>query len=143
LRESCSKESLRARFRHLSKRPTHESAARFCVLDYDRELAIVAERGEGDQRQLVGVAQLLADPNHDTAEFAVLVTDTWQGQGLGLKLTEFCLTIANQWGIRRIVGQTTADNPRMQSIFAQFGFQASEPRTDDLTTFVRELDSAS
>ena len=140
LRESCSPETLRARFRHLSKAPTHESAARFCVLDYDRELAIVAERPEGTERPFVGVAQLLADANHDTAEFAVLVTDAWQGRGLGQTLTEFCLTIAAQWGIRRLVGETTPDNPRMRSIFAQFGFRAAEPTTADVTTFLRDLD---
>jgi acetyltransferase len=139
LRESCSSETLRARFRHLSKRPTHESAARFCLLDYDRELAIVAERAAGDQRELVGVAQLLADANHDTAEFAVLVSDTWQGRGLGQTLTEFCLTVAAQWGIHRLVGETTPDNPRMRSIFTQLGFQAVEPTTGDVTTFLRDV----
>ena len=122
MRDACSPETLRARFRHLSKRPTHESAARFCVLDYDRELAIVAEVVVNGTRQWAGVAQLFADANHEAAEYAVLVADAWQGQGLGQKITEFCVAIAAQWGVHQIVGETSADNSRMQAIFAQFGF---------------------
>lgn len=116
---SCSPETLHARFRYLFKQPTHEVATRFCVLDYDRELAIVADSGG----RLIGVGRLSADANHQSAEFALLVVDAWQNQGLGLKLTDYCLEIAGRWGVKRIFAETTPDNARMISIFEQRGFR--------------------
>jgi acetyltransferase len=119
----CSAETLHARFRYLFKSPSHQIATRYCVLDYDRELAIMAEIEEQGARQFIGVARLAADANHETAEFAILVADAWQNQGLGLKLTDHMLEIAKGWGVRRIVAETTIDNPRMVAIFEQRGFR--------------------
>ena len=47
---NCSKESIRSRFSSLIKQTTHEMASRYCFIDYDRELAIVAEVEEAGQR---------------------------------------------------------------------------------------------
>jgi len=120
---SCSPETLHARFHYLFKQPTHEMAVRFCFLDYDRELAIMAEIEDAGQRQFIGVGRLAADANHETAEIALLVADAWQNVGLGLKLTDHCLAIARTWGIRRVTASTSLDNPRMISIFEQRGFR--------------------
>jgi acetyltransferase len=116
---NCSPETLHARFRSFFKEPTHDVATRFCVLDYDRELAIVAETADGS---LIGVGRLVSDANHVSAEFALLVVDAWQNKGLGLKLTDYCLKVATNWGVKRVVAETTLDNGRMLSIFEQFGF---------------------
>lgn len=120
---SCSPETLHARFRYLFKQPTHVMAARYCFLDYDRELAIMAEIEDDGRRRFIGVGRLVADANHETAEFAVLVADAWQNSGLGLKLMTVCLEIARAWGVRRIVAETALDNSRMISIFEQHGFR--------------------
>jgi acetyltransferase len=122
LLESTSNESLLQRFRQLVRR-SHELAARFCFIDYDREIAIVAEVSQGGKRELVGVGRLVADPDHRTAEYAVLVTDRWQGRGLGALLTEYCLDLAPAWGVKEIVAYTTGVNTRALSIFRKLGFQ--------------------
>jgi acetyltransferase len=116
----CSPETLHARFRAFFKEPTHEIATRYCVLDYDRELAIMAEVDGG---AFIGVGRLIADANHESAEFALLVVDACQNKGLGLRLTAYCLKVAAQWGVRRIVAETDLDNARMISIFEQVGFR--------------------
>jgi acetyltransferase len=121
------------------KQPTHDMAARFCFLDYDRELAIVAEIDEAGRRQFIGVGRLVADPNHETAEYAVLVADAWQNSGLGLKLTDCCLEVARAWGIRRIVAETLLDNPRMISIFEQRGFRLDQNLKDGVVTVEMSL----
>ena len=79
----CSKESIRSRFSSLIKQFTHEMAARYCFIDYDREIAIVAEIEEDGHRKLAGVGRLVADANHEVAEYAILVGDKWQNQGFG------------------------------------------------------------
>ena len=106
----CSERSLWQRFRYTFKETTHEMATRFCFIDYDREMAIVAEIGDGGARQLIGVGRLAADADHRHAEYAVLVADAWQGRGLGNLLTDYCLEICRTWGIDRVTAETTADN---------------------------------
>ncbi len=119
---SCSRESIWARFRYSFHETTHEMATRFCFLDYDRELAIVAEVEQGGKRKLAAVARLVADVDHERAEYAVLVGDHWQSHGLGGLLTDYCLEIAREWQLRRVTAETSPDNTRMLAIFRDRGF---------------------
>lgn len=122
LLRSCSPETIRSRFRLSLSEPTHEMAARYCFIDYDRELALVAEGvGEGDH-PLMGIGRLVSDPDHRTAEFAVLVADDWQGRGLGLLLTRTCVDVARTWGVRRLSAETDSGNLRMVSSFRESGW---------------------
>jgi acetyltransferase len=138
---ACSAETLHARFRYLFKKPTHEMASRYCFLDYDREIAIMAELEQGGKRRFIGVGRLVADANHDTAEYAVLVADAWQNRGLGLVLTDYCLEIARTWGIRRIVAETTLDNSRMISIFEERGFRVNKNLEDRVVLVDKTLET--
>jgi len=119
----CSAATLYQRFRYLFKEATHEMASRFCFVDYDREIALVAEVQSPNGRQLIGVGRLVADPDHETAEYAVLIADAWQGRGLGKLLTERCLDIAEQWDLRSVYGETATDNVRMIQLFRSHGFE--------------------
>ena len=119
----CSKESLYMRFRYAFHWHTHEVATRYCFNDYDREIAIVAEQENGGKRRLIGVGRLIADPDRETAEFAILIADYWQNHGLGGVITDFCMQIAREWGLKKIFAQTTTDNPRMISVFRKRGFE--------------------
>lgn len=122
---SCSRESIYMRFRYFFQWATHEVASRYCYIDYDREIAIVAEVQEEGRRRLVGVGRLVADPAQETVEYAVLISDAWQNRDLGNLLTDVCLEIAQRWGLARIVAQTTTDNPRMIAVFEKRGFKVS------------------
>jgi acetyltransferase len=101
---------------------SHEMAARYCFIDYDRELAIVAEVDQDGKRELAGVVHLVCDADHVQAEYAVLVTDAWQGHGLGTQLTKYCLEIAASWGLDRVIGETEKHNHRMLATFRRYGF---------------------
>jgi acetyltransferase len=122
---ACSPETIRSRFRYLFSKTTHAMAARFCFIDYDREMAIVAEVKDGDETKLAGVGRLVADADHDTAEFAVLVADRWQGQGIGSLLSEYCLEMARSWGIKKVVAETDWQNHRMLATFRKLGFSVA------------------
>ena len=120
--DACSEESIRMRFRSLLKH-THEMATRYCFIDYDRELAIVAElEAQDGTRKLLGVGRLVADPDHKNAEYAVLVADPWQRRGLSDMLTDYCLEIAKSWGIPMVRAETTPDNARMIAVLKKHGF---------------------
>lgn len=135
---ACSDESIHSRFRFLVRKPTHTMASRFCFNDYDREMAIVAELEEDGQRKLIGIGRLVADPDHETAEYAALVADPWQGNGLGTMLTDYCAEIALSWGLKRIVAETDWDNKRMLATFRRSGFEVTE-RSDGVVYVERVL----
>jgi acetyltransferase len=116
----------------LFKESTHEMATRFCFIDYDRSIAIVAEIERDGQRELIGVGRLEADANHHEAEYAVLVADAWQGRGLGKLLTDYCLEICRHWGVGRVYAETTSDNLRMQQILARRHFKRKEYAANEL-----------
>jgi acetyltransferase len=120
---SCSKESIYSRFRYNFHYDSHEIATQFCFIDYAREIAIVAEVMENGQKKLIGVGRLIADLDHETVEYAVLISDKWQKKELGTLLTEYCVEIARQWNLKRIAAETTKDNQPMISVFKKLGFQ--------------------
>lgn len=129
---SCSTQSLWFRFSYLFKQTTHEMAARYCFVDYDREIGIVAEVEEEGERKLIAVGRLVADMNHETAEYAVIVVDRWHGHGLGGLLTDYCLDVARRWGVKRVVAETSKDNARMLATFRNRGFEMNEDAEEDV-----------
>jgi acetyltransferase len=136
---SCSKESIRFRFSSLIKQTTHEMASRYCYIDYDREIAIVAEVEEEDRRKLIGVGRLVADANHEEAEYAVLIADRWQGRGIGGMLTDYCVEVAKRWGVKRVVAETSKDNTRMVTTFQNRGFNINDEQEEDVVLVRKEL----
>ena len=120
---SCSKESIYHRFRYDFYFDSHEIASQFCFIDYDREIAIVAEVEEEGRKKLIGVGRLIADPDVEMMEYAVLITDSWQKKELGFTLTNYCLEIAKSRGIKKLAAETTKDNKPMISVFRKLNFK--------------------
>ncbi len=135
----CSKESLYSRFRYFFHWETHEVATRYCYIDYDREVAIVAEILEEGKKHLVGVGRLIADPDHETVEYAILIIDAWQHKDLGNMITDFCLEIARKWNLKKITAQTTTDNQRMISVFQKRGFEIIINNQDSTVEVIKSL----
>lgn len=118
----CSTESIYRRFHSFFPSPSPRVAERFCRIDSDKQIAIVAESGTEKNGRLVGVARLVDESDRTTAEFAVLVADAWQDKGLGTILTDCCLKIAGERGTTRIVAQVQGDNTPMLRVLSKFGF---------------------
>ncbi len=129
---ACTVETIRNRFRCLFQGMTHESASRFCGIDYDREVAIVAEVIENGQRELAGVASLVANTEHTEAEFAILVSDCWQAHGLGTILMDYSMIVCKSWGIQSLIAETSPCNHRMIGMFQRRGFRIDSVARDDV-----------
>jgi len=136
---SCSTQSLWFRFSYLFKQTTHEMATRYCFIDYDREIGIVAEVEENGERKLIGVGRLVADVDHETAEYAVIVVDRWHGHGLGGVLTDYCIEVAKRWGVKRIVAETSKENARMIATFRNRGFALNDEQEKDVVLVSKDL----
>ena len=116
-----SPESSRFRFFHIIKEITHEMLSRFCNIDYDREMAIIAEYTANGRRRNVGVSRLIVAPGQ-TGEFAVVVADDFQNNGLGLKLCDMLIGIGQEKGLKNIYGIVLSGNRKMISLARKLGF---------------------
>jgi acetyltransferase len=89
-----------------------------CFIDYDREMALVAERAS----EIVAVARLIRLRGSRDAEFALLVSDVLQGQGLGHALLSRLFEVGRDWGLERIVAEILPDNAAMRRVCKELGF---------------------
>jgi acetyltransferase len=133
-----SEETMRTRFFSPIKEITHEMLVRFCNIDYEREMAIVAEIREGQKRKIVGIGRLIAEPPFDAAEFAVLVHDDYQGKGLGYKLVDVLIGIAHDKDLEKMYGTVLSENEKMLAVCRKLGFQAKR-LPDGISEVVLEL----
>jgi acetyltransferase len=129
---SLSEASLRGRFFQVIKKIPHEMLVRFCNIDYDREIAMVAEFRENHHRKLIGIGRLIIDPDFRNSEFAVVVHDDYQRSGLGYKLIDALIGIAQEKGLEHIHGDVLTDNKRMLRVCEKLGFVA-EGMPDGIT----------
>jgi len=141
--ESLSDRSVYLRFLHpmlLSQRVAHERLARICFNDYDRELALVAERKNPatGEREIIAVGRLSKTRGADEARFSMLISDAYQGRGLGSELLRNLLSVARQEKLRRITAAITSDNVAMQSVARKLGFRL-EAREGSMMTAVIDL----
>ncbi|MGF1473327.1 MAG: bifunctional acetate--CoA ligase family protein/GNAT family N-acetyltransferase [Rubrobacteraceae bacterium] len=134
--ESLSDESIYMRYFHmmnLNRRTAHERLTRICFIDYDREMALVAEREnpETGERQILGVARLSRPGGaQDEAEFSLLVSDDFQRQGLGTTLLGRLLEVGREEGLRRITADILYGNRPMQRVSRKLGFDLKLDRQE-------------
>jgi acetyltransferase len=114
--------TIRMRFFGMVKVLSRETLLRLCHLDYDREMALVAERREGGAVRLLGVARYHLDPAAGAAEFAVVVEDAYQGKGLGRHLLERLIAVARERGVKVLVGLVLAENLPLLKLARALGF---------------------
>jgi acetyltransferase len=117
-----SQESLHFRLFQTIVEPAHEYSVRYCNIDYDRELAIVAEIEEEGKRKLLGVVRLNLDPSEKTGEISFIVTDTWQGRGLGSKMVDYMIEISKDKKLDTINAIMLPDNYRAIKLLREMGF---------------------
>jgi len=108
----------------LSTRVEHERLVRICFGSYDRGFALVADRRnpETGQHEVLGVGRFSAI-NRGEAEAAVLVSDKWQGRGLGTELLAGVARVAREEKFRKLSGEILRDNLATQAIFKKVGFK--------------------
>jgi acetyltransferase len=120
--KSLSIETMRFRFFNIIKEMSHDTLSRYCNLDYDREIAVVAELQESN-KPIIGAVRLIIEPGGKSGEFAVLVGDKWQGLGLGSKLMDLLAEMGRDLRVDKIYGYVSANNYRMLQLCKKKGFK--------------------
>ncbi|HEX7516649.1 MAG TPA: bifunctional acetate--CoA ligase family protein/GNAT family N-acetyltransferase [Chthoniobacterales bacterium] len=107
----------------LEQRTVHERLTRMCFIDYDREIALVADRTRSDgQHEILGIGRLIKAHGRDEAEFTLLIADQWQGKGLGTQLLRLLVQIGRNENLRRITGRILRENVTMKRVSEEIGF---------------------
>jgi len=119
---NLSPESSRYRFFYILRDITHEMLTRFCNIDYEREMAIIAEYTANNKRRNVGVGRLIISPGGDTGEFAIVIADDFQRNGLGLKISDILIGIAREKGLSSIYAIVLNENRGMLNLAKKLGF---------------------
>ena len=107
----------------LERRIMHERLRRVCFIDYDREIALVADLKKHDStHEILGVARLIKEHGENEAEFAVLISDPWQGKGFGSELLKLLVQVGRKEGLCRIIGRISPENTTMKTLSEEAGF---------------------
>jgi acetyltransferase len=126
--ETLSERSVYFRYFHpirLNARVAHERLTRMCFIDYSREMALVVVRTdrEAHREDLLGVGRLIRVHGTRDAEFAILISDQWQGHGIGTELLARLVQIGREEKLERIVADILPDNTEMQRVCEKIGFK--------------------
>ena len=127
-----------------ARRPSLEELRRFTDIDHERELALIATTPVQGRERQIGVARYVKEESSpDDAEFAIVLSDDWQGRGLGTRLLRSLVVAARNHGVRRLVGTTLSVNSGMLALARKLGFKlVSEPRSASITNLTLELNLA-
>lgn len=123
-----SEQTMRFRFFQVIRDMSHETLTRYCNIDYDREIAIVAE--EKEEGRIIGVSRLILEPSRNCGEFAVVVGDQWQRLGLGSKLVDYIIEIGKDMELETIGGDILSHNLKMIRLCKKKDFEI-EPVNED------------
>ena len=116
-----SEESVHNRFFYMIKDTPHSVRVRYCDIDYNREIAIVAELKE-DRRQILGVVRLTIDANQKSGEVAFIVADPWQGLGLGSQMMGYMIEICKDIGLETVYALVLPNNHRAIRLLKKMEF---------------------
>lgn len=139
---SLAAEDSRMRFFDTMRKLPRQLLARFTQIDYEREMALVAiERDANGGERSLGEVRVVADPDNVVAEFALVVSSSLKGKGLGRLLMAGIIDYARSRGIHELHGETLAGNLRMQDLARHCGFSVqagADPGTVDLRLVLHE-----
>ena len=121
--KTFSDETQRFRFFSPMRTWSHATLVRYTNIDYDREIAVIAELTMNRERKMIGVVRMIMEPpDFKTAEVAIVVGDPWQGLGLGSKMMDCIIEIARDKNLESIYGLILRDNSRSIELFKKKGF---------------------
>jgi acetyltransferase len=125
----------------LSSRVAHERLARICFVDYDRVIALVVDHKNKatGQRQILGVGRLIKLNAKNEAEVAILVSDQYQKQGLGIELLRCAVQVARDENLGSVSAEMLRDNMTAQRLFKKVGFRLRPPADSSCISAVLDL----
>ena len=128
--KALSPNSVHFRFLEIIKELPNETVEKYCDLDYNQEMAIVALPTGEDK--IIAVARLILSLKDRRGEFALVIADAWQGFGLGTELLAYLIKIAGDYQLEELYGVLSRSNERMIRLAEKFGLKVKSTDGDTL-----------
>ena len=137
--QHLSSESRYMRFVSHNKELTPLMLSRMTLIDYDREMALVAVQQSSERNaagelltseKIIGMSQYITNPDRASCEFSLVVSDDFGGQGLGSRLMLSIMEEARDKGLQEIDGLVLANNPGMLALMRKLGFDIKKYEDD-------------
>jgi acetyltransferase len=125
----------------LGQRTAHERLARMCFIDYDRQIALVAEttNERTGERQIVGVGRLVKGAGGKEGEVAFLVSDAVQGTGIGRAMMTLLIDFARDEQVSALTATFIRENTPMRRLLERYKFEITDDLQEDSSTARLEL----
>jgi len=119
---------------NLEQRTQHDRLTRICFIDYDREMALVAERKnpETGESEILGVGRMMKIHGTSEAEVATVISDAWQGRGLGKELLQRLLIVGKDEKLEKLTADILPDNRDVMRICEKLGFSLKHSLDDEV-----------
>jgi RimJ/RimL family protein N-acetyltransferase len=118
------------------RKPSDAELRRWTDIDPTREGALVAIASSDGEARQIGVARYAMESQAAEAEFAIVLSDDWQGRGLGAYLLSCLIELARRSGVRRLFGTTLSENQGMLALARRLGFKMSRERGSAFVTMM-------
>lgn len=139
--ESLSDRTVYLRYFHMEKldtRSAHQRLVRKCFIDYDREMALVAESAD-KEHEILGLGRLSKQRWGKKGEVAVLVADPYQNVGLGTELLRRLIVVARDEGLQELEANILPENTAMFALARRFGFAVRNSQDPSVLTASLQL----
>lgn len=133
---SLSEETKYFRYMDAVRELSQAMLVRFTQIDYDREMALLAVTIENGKEVELGVARYAINSDGESCEFAVVVSDHWQKQGIAHKLMDVLMDVARSKGLKKMDSEVLKSNGRMLKLAESLGFKVEVPREDDSLRYI-------
>ena len=125
----------------LGQRTTHERLARMCFIDYDRQIALIAEINDEatGERKMIGVGRLVKSTGGKEAEVAFLISDAYQGLGIAKEMMELLMNFAKDEQISVLTATFIRENTAMRRLLERNDFEITDDLQEESSTARLEL----
>jgi acetyltransferase len=127
------------RFMNSMQELSEAMLARFTQLDYDREMALIAVTEENGREVEIGVSRYAINPDGESCEFALVVSDQWQHKAIGHKLMGSLIDAARSKGLKIMEGEVLANNHSMLQMVTTLGFTIASSEEDPAIRRITKL----
>jgi acetyltransferase len=118
------------RFMNALQELSPEMLVRFTQIDYHNDMALIAVISNGAAEEQIGVARYTTNMDKKSCEFALVVSDRWQGRGIGHRLMQNLMEIARDRDLDSMDGQVLSSNTKMLELVASLGFRIENDPED-------------
>jgi len=129
---SLSDQSMYRRFMSVRKDMPHERLQEFVIIDYTKEIVILASIQTGGTEKIAGLGQYGIDESTHTAEVAIAVDDAYHNQGIGTELLSYLTLLAKRHGLLGFTAEVLVENKPMLHLFEKMGFDLEKRIAEDV-----------